>query len=60
MASNCVTVKASNGSSANGLKLDDSIELHKAAFNGDVARVKELLDVAKLDPKSQDPHGVCV
>ncbi len=41
----------------NGLTEDYSCELHRAAFHGDVDRVRELLETVKLDLKSQDKHG---
>ena len=41
-----------------GLKPDESFELHRAAFCGDLERIKELLESAKLDPRTPDKHGI--
>lgn len=60
MASNNVSNRDRPGLEPNGQILDPSYELHKAAFHGDVDRVRELLDTVKVDPKSQDMHGKTV
>ncbi len=57
MASNCSTDIASSDGESNGLIMDSSFELHRAAFHGDVDKVRELLETRKLDPKSLDKHG---
>lgn len=51
-----LTTLPANGDA--GLKPDESFELHKAAFCGDLERIKELLESVKLDPRTPDKHGI--
>ena len=50
----------SNSTRSNGqIKNEDTFELHKAVFHGDLAQVSELLE-NKLDPNARDKHGVYI
>ena len=45
--------------SANGVAREEAedSELHRAAFEGDLVRARELLVVGRVDPNAHDTHG---
>ena len=49
--------KTSESASANGVSSESDPSLHRAAFNGDVSGVVEILERGLIEPNGQDKHG---